>query len=75
MRIIVCMTKQSLEIPFTSIYLFIFATLILISEPKNFSYRSIIIDFETPVGFIEKSVVVCLFIDVARTQTASIGNL
>ena len=36
---------------------------------------SIIIDFETPVSFIEKEVVLCIFIDVARTQKASIGNL
>ena len=40
----------------------IFKTLILISTAKNYSYRSIILDFETLVGFIEKAVVVCLFI-------------
>ena len=42
---------------------------------KKLFFRSIIIEFETPVGFMEKEVVVCIFIDVARTQKTSIGNL
>ena len=48
---------------------------IYLHSQKKLSYMSIIIELETPVGVIEEGVVVCLFIDVARTQKPSVGNL